>query len=202
MFNILVSASLRNRLFVLAAALDPGRLRRLRAAAHSGRRVSRPESPDRDAADRSRRPGAAGGRATRHLSDRDLDERHAGRDPGSVGVRRRPLCRLCGVRLGHRHLPRAPVGVRAACADPRAASARAQSADGPGHLDHGRDHAGGADQRRPRFADGGARDRRLRRAPAASGAQRRRPGDPDRRRSAPVPRDAQHRHHAGARCHA
>ena len=181
---------------------DPRRLRRLRAAAHPGRRVSRPEPPDGHAADRGRRPGAAGGRAARHLSDRDLDERHAGRDPGALGVRRRPVRRLCGIRLGHRHLSRAAARVRAAGADPRAASARPQSADGPGHLDHGRDHAGGADHRRPRLADGGARDRRFHRASAASGARRRRPGDPDRRRSAPVPGDAERRHHAGARRHA
>ena len=41
------------------------------------------------------------------------------------------------------------------------------------------------------IADGGARDRRFRRPAAAPGHSGRRPGDPDRRRGAPVPRDAE-----------
>ena len=148
MFTFLVTQSLRNRLLVLALALVLVVFGAIARHAPAGRCVSRPEQADRHHHDRGRRPRAAGGRAAGQLSDRNADERRAGRHARALGLRRRPFDRLCRVRLGHRHLPQPPAGRRTACAGARAAAAQHHAADGPDQLDHGADPADRADQRR------------------------------------------------------
>ena len=102
MFKLLVDASLRNRLFVLAAALVLvvyGSFVLPRLPVDVFPDLNR---PDRHADDRGRGPGAAGGRAARHLSDRDRHGRHARRRARALDLRRRALHRLRRVRLGDR----------------------------------------------------------------------------------------------------
>ena len=79
MFNFLVTASLQEPALRPRGRARAGRLRRLRAAARAGGRVPGPQPAHRHPDDRGRGPRAAGGRAARHLPDRDRDERHAGR---------------------------------------------------------------------------------------------------------------------------
>ena len=147
MFTFLVTQSLRNRLLVLALAAVLVVLRRVHRHAPAGRRVSRPQQADRHHHDRGGGPGAARGRAARHVPDRDADERRAGRDARALGLRHRPVDRLCRVRLGHRHLPQPAADRRAARAGARAVAAQHRPADGPDQLDHGADPAGRGDQR-------------------------------------------------------
>ena len=202
MFKFIVRTSLRNRLFVLAVAAALVAYGLFVLPRISDRRASRHQPADRQHPDRGGRAGPSGSRATRHVPDRDVDERHAGRHPRALGVRRRALGRLRRIRLGRGRLSRAAVRLGASGADPRATAVLRQSADGAGDLHHGRNHADRAHQRRQGVADGGARDRGFRRQAAASRHSRRGPGDPDRRRGPPIPGHAQRRHHAGARRHA
>ena len=189
MFNLLVDGEPEEPAAGAGGGRRAGGLRQLRAAAPARRRLPRPQPPDRGADDRGRGPGAAGGRAARHLSDRDRHGRHAGRRARALGLRRRPVDRLRRVRLGDRDLPRPAAGGRAARDRAGPAAARRAAADGADLLDHGRDHAGRG-HRAVGLAHGAARDRRFRHPPADPDHPRRCPGHPDRRRGAPVPRHA------------
>ena len=191
MFTFLVTQSLRNRLLVLALSARAGGVRRVQPSLRLPVDVlPGPQPADRHHHDRGRRARAARGRAAGQLPDRDADERRAGRHPRALGLRRRPVDRLCRVRLGHRHLSATASWSPSGSALVRdAAAAERHAADGPDQLDHGPDPADRADQR-PRHADGAARGRRLHHPAAAAQHPRRRAGDPDGRRGAAVPRRA------------
>ena len=115
--------SLRNRLLVLALSLVLvvfGSFSMLRLPVDVLPDLNR---ADRHHHDRGGGAGAARGRAAGQLPDRDADERRAGRDARALGVGRRPVDRLCRVRLGHRHLPQPPARRRAARPGARSAAA-------------------------------------------------------------------------------
>ena len=156
------------------------------------RRVPRPQPADRHHHDRGRGPGAAGGRAARHLSDRDPDERPARRHAACARSRasgcRSSTSSSPGARKSSAIASRSPSGSRWC----RASSRQHRPADGSDQFDHGRRSCSIAhDRARGRLADERARGRRFRRAPAAAHHSRRGPGHPDGWRGAPVPRRAQ-----------
>ncbi len=189
MFNLLVTASLKNRLLVLAAAVvlvAYGSFVLPRLPVDVFPDLNRPTVVLITEAE-----GLAPQEVEQldHLSDRDGHGRHAGRGAHPLGLRCRPVDRLRGVRLGNRDLPRQAAGGRAARDRAGPAAARRAAADGADLLHHGRDHAG-CGHRAVGLADGAARDRRLRDPPADPDHPRRCPGHPDRRRGAPVPRHA------------
>ena len=113
MFNLLVDRGLEEPAARSGGGVRARRLWQLHAAASSRRCVPRPQSADRHADDRGRGPRTAGGRAARHLSDRDGHERHAWRRSRPLDLGRGAVDRLRRVRLGHRDLSRAAAGRRA-----------------------------------------------------------------------------------------
>ena len=103
------------------ARAGAGGVRRIHGAAAAGRRLSRSQPADRHHHDRGGRLAPPEVEQLVTLPDRDPDERRAGRDARALGLRRRPVDRLCRVRLGHRHLPQPPADRRAAGAGARPA---------------------------------------------------------------------------------
>ena len=106
MFRFLVTQSLAQPAFC-------SRRRRPRSSSTASFTVTRlpvdvfpgSEQANRHDHDGGRGPRTARSRATRHLPDRDADERRPRRDARALGFGRWPLHRLCGVRLGNGHLP-------------------------------------------------------------------------------------------------
>ena len=142
MFNLLVTASLKNRLLVLAAAVV--------LVAYGSfvlPRLPVDVFPDLN------RPTVVLMTEAEGLAPQEVEqlvtypiETAMGGMPGVVrdplGLGRRPVDRLRRVRLGHRDLPRPAAGGRAARDRAGPLAARRAAADGADLLDHGRDHAG------------------------------------------------------------
>ena len=118
---------LRQRWFVVAAtaAALHRRLGRLDAAAD--RRLPRRHERPGHGPDRGRRALRGRRRAAGHLPDRAADGRRAAGDPGPLALQGRPLPGDRRLRGRHRHLLRAPAGLRAASRGRRSSSRPAWS---------------------------------------------------------------------------
>ena len=180
MFGMIVRASLRNRLFVLAAAVI--------LVAYGSfvlPRLPVDVLPDLNPADghhhdRGRGSCPPGGRAGRDLPGRGRHERHAGRRPRALGFQP-PACpsstssstgRRTSIAVGSSFPKSSPSYARACRAG--------QSAHGARDLDHGRDPARGHHGGR-HAGHGGARARRFHHPPADSQHLRGLAGHPHRR---------------------
>ena len=108
-----VAFLLRQRWFVIAATLLLCIAGWVGLDAAADRRVSRRHERPGHGPDRGRRALGGRRRAAGHLPDRAADGRRAAGDPGPLALQGRPLAGDRRLRGRHRHLLRAPAGLRA-----------------------------------------------------------------------------------------
>ena len=178
-----------NRLLVVLASLGVLAYGAVTRAAHAGRRVPGPHRADGHGRHRGARPRAGGGRDARHVPDRDRGQRRDRRAPRALGVGR-SASRSCGSSStgAPTSTSRARSSTRSCSSSPAQLPPDIGRADARADLvGHGRDPVRRARAATRHDADGGARRRRLDRAPPPARAAGRRAGRPDRRRGAAVP---------------
>ena len=150
-------------------------------------RLPRHSRSSRHVADRGGRTDGRGGRAARHDSDRDGDERHPRALDRALELGRRTFVRLARLRLVDGSCPCAVRRLRTPLPRQGVAAGGGRDGDRAAGLGDGRDHAGGADGGdERRFVARATRTRRIRSAPEASRRTRHRRGRRGRRTPARV----------------